>query len=529
MVKDATSRRPSIGPFGATDGARADLQDIQAHFVDFTDLTVPDDLASPADDRSARIIVGKKGVGKTIYLRRFQDNALHEKSLYADNVHSDVPTTDDVIRICEMYREALLASEAWELIWRRSIFRSVVSHLLRKPRLREGVGRTELEAFQTDFQNLIGEPKGARSVYAEARAIVSLARSHEQLSKDMKHPDWDDLEDRVAQMLEHLPPVCFYLDSVDERFGTAPAYWLLCQKGLFRVVLELLREPRFGNRLHLVVSMRDLVRSALLRGEHSTRYLDSQYIRVLDWNYPAIRYLLLEKIRRLNAEFKMAPGREGVAGWLGREVVYNPSRGVEERLEEYLLRHTRQIPRDVVHLGNRLCLEVVKAKATGESEVRPDAIRKAVGVAAKEFADEQIAVCANHLASDAIPRGAARQSFSDFYTSELYSQSVQGELRRFIAKVACDRFPMNTLREALTSLEGSTLSQHRSPLNVLWLNGLLGHEPPRRGDTRSHFYGADDVDDFELPEDMKTYVFHPIVGHTVHIEAAGDRPVRPFG
>ena len=63
---------------------------------------------------------------------------------------------------------------------------------------------------------------------------------------------------------------------------------------------------------------------------------------------------------------------------------------------------------------------------------------------------------------------------------------------------------------------------------MLWLNGLLGYDPPDESQRRSHFYGAVDVADFELPRDLEWYVFHPIVGHKVRIDAAGDQPVRPF-
>jgi hypothetical protein len=68
-----------------------------------------------------------------------------------------------------------------------------------------------------------------------------------------------------------MPPICFYLDSVDEHFGSAPRHWLQCQRGLCQEVLELFRDARFSNKLHVVVSVRDLVRSAMLRGENATR------------------------------------------------------------------------------------------------------------------------------------------------------------------------------------------------------------------------------------------------------------------
>jgi hypothetical protein len=47
---------------------------------------------------------------------------------------------------------------------------------------------------------------------------------------------------------------------------------------------------------------------------------------------------------------------------LGRETIKNSSRDTLEPVEQYLLRHTRLLPRDIIILGNRLCEEIQKAK-----------------------------------------------------------------------------------------------------------------------------------------------------------------------
>lgn len=528
MSVNAASPHLETGPFGPADGSRADLDDIRRNFVDFADQPVLDDLASPANDRSARLIVGKKGVGKTVYLKRFHADADQEKSVYADRrIEHDVPATEDVIRVCGLYSFEL-AAEAWQWIWRRAILRSLSSHVLRQQELRQRVHPEKLHALETEFGSVLGKIRRLRSIYAEARAIAVEATTSERLAKELRHRDWDDLEDLLGEILDDLPPICFYLDSVDEQFGNAPLYWLQCQKGLCKQVLELYRDQRFGNRLHVVVSVRDLVRSSLMRDENATRYARARHIRILEWDNPTIRYFLHEKIARLPRHFRMDPKADGIQGWLGRMDLFNPSRGVTEQLEDYLLRHTRQIPRDVVQLGNELSGRIVRAKAQGERMLSDAAIRDAVGVVSKECADEQIAVCANHLASDTMPAEAGRDGYSGFYTDDLYSSGVQGEICDFVRSVGTDRFPMSQLLQALEQSEGPTLKGHRNPLQVMWLNGLLGYDPPGDHEHHSHFYGASNVADFRMPEDLDYYVFHPIVGHRVRIVAAGQRPVRPF-
>jgi hypothetical protein len=528
MARQRLKTKGESGPFGAPDGARGDWEEIRNNFVDFADLdeTSDDDLATLPDDRSARLIVGKKGVGKTVYLRRFHADAKQDRGLYAVDVEHRVPATEDVIKVCNFYPPKQ-AAEGWQMIWRRAIMRSLASHLLRTPALRDRIDREHLQALESpELGRCLGTIHDAFGIYAEAGAIAAETRSKDSL-RELRSREWIQIENLLSKVLVTQPPICFYLDSVDEQFGTAPVYWLQCQKGLFNEVLELNRDQRF-NHLHIVVSIRDLVRSSLLRDEHATRYIRVPHIRVLDWEHASIKYLLHEKIRRFEGNLLMDRSQTGVRGWLGRDELYNESRGVHEKLEDYLLRHTRQIPRDVVQLGNELSSAVERSKAKGDEAVDDQEIRSAVGTVSKEFADEQIAVCANHLASDYMPSDAAQWNASEFYTSSEYSQPVQNELCRFIKAVGTDRFTMGALEEALTTTGGDVLRNHSNPLDVLWLNGLLGYDAREEDDDRSHFYGAHDIPDFELPRDRESYVFHPIVGHKIGIEAAGDKPVRPF-
>ena len=72
------------GPFGNPDGARADLDDLLSRFVDFDDGALYGDLATRANDATVRVVVGKLGAGKTVYLRRLRDFQRRQESVYAD-------------------------------------------------------------------------------------------------------------------------------------------------------------------------------------------------------------------------------------------------------------------------------------------------------------------------------------------------------------------------------------------------------------------------------------------------------------
>src|SRR5205823_1943848 len=159
----------------------------------------------------------------------------------------------------------------------------------------------------------------------------------------------------------------------------APMYWLTFQKGLFHAVMELLREPEFGGRLHVVACVRDVVYSNVLRSEHAGRYRDEPHIRVLNWDPVAIRGLLDAKIAKLGAAYRMDSRVDGVAGWLGVSEIENPLRGIRERVDDYLLRHTRLLPRDIVVIGNGLSREVAAAREQGLTALPAETIWRVVG------------------------------------------------------------------------------------------------------------------------------------------------------
>jgi hypothetical protein len=303
-------------------------------------------------------------------------------------------------------------------------------------------------------------------------------------------------------------------------------YWLQCQKGLFLEAIGL-QSSDTGHRLHVVVSIRDLVFSSLLRTEQAGRYRASPYIRLLEWEYTSMKFFLEEKIRRLDGRFRMRPDLTGVEGWLGRSTIFNRARGVDESITDYLLRHTRLIPRDVVELGNCLCVEVVKVHAQGAAAVSEDTLRRAVGNIARGFASEQIRVCANQIASDDIPERGGQTGASDFYVgTDEYATQRARELVQLLGQLGGDRFD----RAACLRLGETGKEQlgHPHLLDVLWHNGVLGYDSTEADADHSDFYSATDADLFHLPLDKPSYVLHPSIPHLVHMEHRGELPVRGY-
>ena len=181
-------------------------------------------------------------------------------------------------------------------------------------------------------------------------------------------------------------------------------------------------------------------------------------------------------------------------------------------VEDYLLSHTRLIPRDIISLGNELSEEVLRQKHTGHAGLSPAALDDVVGRCAKRFGDSQLAQCANQVSSDMMPKDAARHNYAEVFTStEAYIRDVQEDIRRFVRLIGVDRFPRADL-EAMQDIANPHFGEATDLASVLWQNGMLGYinEAGQR-----RFYSLGDVEEFHLPPEVGTYVLHPCLVRAV--------------
>jgi hypothetical protein len=506
-------RLDPVGPFGNPDGSRADIEDLIKEFVDFGGDPAYGHLATRANDSMVRVIVGKLGAGKTVYLRRLQDFQAHQDSVYAGMPQQSLPKTEIVVKACQWFSDRVLV-EKWMQIWERAIMRSLVSHLLCRPELRQQVGDEHAAEIQQSYGRLLGDFRRPRTIYGQVRDIINERHTAHQLSKYLDDPLWDDLEDLLAEVLGQCKPIYFYLDALDEEFSHAPMYWLRCQEGLFHEVMRLLRDPKMGGRLHIVVCIRDIVMSSVYRSEHAPRYYNEPHIRVLTWDRSSLLYLLQRKLQRLPPSLLMrraASGPPTVGDWLGVNGDW-PGVDGDETIEDYLLGHTRMIPRDIISLGNELSEEVLRQKQAGRDSLPPAAIRRVVQRCAKRFGDSQLAQCANQISSDLMPANAALQDYSELFTStQAYISGMQEDVRSFVRLIGTDRFPRADL-DALREMADLHYEKATDLPSVLWQNGLLGYVDE---EGRRRFYSMGDVEEFHLPPNVDTYVLHPCLVHAV--------------
>jgi hypothetical protein len=502
-----------VGPFGNPDGSRADIDDLIREFVDFGGDLAYGHLATRANDSTVRVIVGKLGAGKTVYLRRLQDFQAHQDSVYADVPQQSLPKTEIVVKACQWFSDRVLV-EKWMQIWGRAIMRSLVSHLLCRPELRQQLRDDQAAEIVQSYGRLLGDFRRPRPIYGQVRDIINERNTAHQLSRYLDDPLWDDLEDLLAEVLAQCRPIYFYLDALDEEFSHAPMYWLRCQEGLFHEVMRLLRDHKLGGRLHVVVCVRDIVMSSVYRSEHAPRYYNEPHIRVLNWDRGSLLYLLQRKLQRLPPSLLMrraASGPPTVGDWLGVDGPW-PGPDGDETIEDYLLSHTRLIPRDIISLGNDLSEEILRQKQAGRDGLPPAVLRRVVQRCAKRFGDSQLAQCANQISSDLMPGNAALQDYSELFTStQAYINGMQEDVRSFVRLIGTDRFPRADL-EALREMADQHYEKATDLASVLWQNGLLGYVD---GAGRRRFYSVGDVAEFHIPPDIGMYVLHPCLVHAV--------------
>src|ERR1700733_11009562 len=465
-------RLDPVGPFGNPDGSRADIEDLISEFVDFGGNPAYGHLATRANDSMVRVIVGKLGAGKTVYLRRLQDFQSHQDSVYAVPPQQDLPKTEVIVKACQWFSDSVLV-EKWMQIWEREVTRSLASHLLRRPELRQQLRDEQADEIENSYARLLEDFRRPRSIYSQVRDIINLRHTGHQLSAYLDDPLWDDLEDLLGEIIGQCKPIYFYLDAVDEEFSHAPMYWLKCQEGLFYQVMRLLRDHRLGGRLHIVVCIRDIVMSSVYRSEHAPRYYNEPHIRVLTWDRNSLLYLLQQKLRRMPPSLLMrrpASGAPTIRDWLG----------VNE--------------------------EVLRQKQAGHEGLPPTVLQAVVQRSAKRFGDSQLAQCANQISSDLMPKNAALQDYSELFTStQAYISGIQEDVRSFVRMMGVDRFS----RGDLTALQEVADLHFETPTNlasVLWQNGLLGYVD-ESGQRR--FYSMGDVEQFHFPPDVDAYVLHP--------------------
>jgi hypothetical protein len=499
------------GPFGSPDGRRSSFGSINAEFVDIPYRFGA--IGTDASDARVRIVSGPLGSGKSLLLRRLRDyqNQSGEGSTHVSEVQSSQSlTTDDLAEFQRRTRDRSGNTEQWKLLWRRAIMLSTISMLRHVPSLSARVPSTFLEQLQG--HHLLFRSDSPRGVPDYVHEIVSSQTSGFHINRYLGDPAWSDLEFAVAGALRDLPPIFIYLDGIDDNFKWAPGLWSNCQRGLFYAVMDLLREDDFRSRLHVVSALRDSIMASVRASEHALRYRDEVHVKELRWTRKSMRVLVAGKLSKLPDELFVDPSRKDATSWLGTSTLHNSVRGVDEPIEDYLLRHTRLVPRDLVVLGNALS----NARLEEERDLYPEEIKEVVADTARVFASAELESCTNQLLSDLLPLDAAGKYEHVFIKPNQYAlNDNRAKIVAAIESIGFEAFDLDSLQavdeharnafEALGDRESIRLA------DILWQHRLLGVVAPNRVGV-SFFDPAGRHAELAIERSRgATYVWHPML------------------
>jgi hypothetical protein len=482
------------------------------------------DIGLKAGNRRARILVGRRGAGKSRYLRAMERDAGRQDG---DGLLV-FPQRDESVWISEMrwlhrtYSENHSRIEAWRRLWGCAVYTSLASFLLNfTPPIGTSINmRDEEREF---FRKVCGLHLEVANVGFPIVAVLNhfLKRYQDRSRLDsfLADPVWIELEERVLKAISVSTPIGCYVDTLDETFAASPAAATDCQVGLLLWMLRKFLDPNVSNRIHLVVTVRDTVFASLMQSEHGPRYNNSDIIKCLDWTDDAAEHFLREKADLIPQHLRASQKAKAdpIAAWLGFDMVANEMRdGVKERVADLIVRHTRFLPREIIQIGNAVG-RYVQGRLEQNAPIEPGEIPPIVMDEAKLLSDAALETATDHMM-------ALDSNHDRTVVSNGFRQAVIRAINNvFIPGLREERFTRAMLvnAEAAFSHEvggwSPTFDWRSISLGeVLWLHGLIGFED-RTGpqpvakyfsstkSLRSHISG-------ELPEADHYYLHAALLG-----------------
>lgn len=261
-----------------------------------------------------------------------------------------------------------------------------------------------------------------------------------------------------------------------------------------------LQDSTFGEKFHMIMSLRDNVFTSILRSEHSTKFANESHIFSLDWDEKTIKEFLTQKIAKLNDCYFLAlkDDKKDINAWFGITEIEN-ERKEKEKVIDFIVRHTRCVPRDIINVCNELAKLHVEVEHNSDISV-PDWIKTVVLKESTSIGGELLTICAKNIKVNTIPRSVAQYEITEYYTSdEFYKESTFTKLCSILEKCKVEHITQQVIQ--LINEDANTrfnLDVHLS--DILWQNGALGYYDDHG---KAHFYAQKFIGDTLLPQ-MKT-------------------------
>lgn len=510
-------------PFGQSDASRVDFKELEETYISRKGSTLSEYI-----NTSVRVIIGKKGSGKTLYLKGIRDyltkKIVNTESNYVTEIDNEPPETSLIVKIsswCENNSYDL--DETWRKIWKVVILRTCISHILKSQELKKRLSKGEFENLGSYYINLVPKGNAPTSIFNELRSFLASFNSLRDLDIYLNQEIWGAFESELAVLIKKMPPIYLFLDQLDDDFSKAPFYWLKCQFGLFQTIFRFVRNSTYGGRLHIIACLREMVYAYVLNTQHGSKYLSEPKLKVLRWDINKSKHFLQMKIKTLNPNYLLNPHSENSAlnYFACKKIFISRDNGFEELIENYILRHTMLLPRDIINIGN-----VFYSKRTSNmngNSSKP--IKDAVRIVARQIAREQMKIASLFLSTQWIHRGAVEDGSFDAYVDESTIRGIQKNLEDLIQNINKDRFSRDLLNKKLKTKVEFGFNENEKPFEALYSAGLLGYvEIDTEGNKIELFFSESRETDYSLPLNKEEFVFHSSLIDFLKIKPIG-KPV----
>lgn len=498
-------------PMGSEDARDRGGDDIEASYIDVTSLIQSNLPASRLYE--SKVVVGRKGSGKTHVLLHLQNLARKQGR---DVIYTNLDRNLFQGRGLLPYHGTESPEQCmalWAAVWRIALSMAAVSHFTARrisSKARQAVqdcigefvfdSSMDVEQLSRRFCDTLRERHGdlipdADSPLDPVRALEDIIRRYKNLrslNAFLESVDYRKLESDVSILLHRYGTLQFLIDGLDEYAWSDPKGWLELQVGLFTAAFELATVRTYTQHLKLTIALRNYVFTRASQSPHVDRA--RSHILTLNWNFAAARNFLNQRLRKLaNGNFARSEhlaGDRPLVKWLGFDTVKSPLRSSAEDVEQYMLRHSRLSPRNLVEVFNSLCA-VQNALHREHRQLGPEQFRDIVEQHARSVGDLMLKVAAEEiLAILPPPPDIGRKSITPEYAvtgvAEKIATTISECSNEVINRDTCSKSLIQPILMRLGFLkEADDVDLGLDLEAALWRSGIFAYQ--RESDAGSHW------------------------------------------
>ena len=530
---------------------------IFSHHINFGNRYAHPDLKLDRSDISIKAIVGPKGSGKTFYLRQIEDYCINEDAYFSIEMCNSIIDQLSVRRLSTCVPGDKLTN-TWQVLWHNAILLSLASQFFSRNRpeyfqnyLKGNKSKSDYLATKSaEFRNdYVPEFVNTNfsdpfSIVAAANMLISSVSDDEDVNDQLSggQYNWHSLNAFLRPVLDRFPLFVFFIDNLDDDFRHAPAEYIDCYKGLYYSIKNFRKNNTQRNKVKILITMREIIYSSVIYSENGSKVIWDNGLKTLFWNNQAAKHFLGVKLQRArdhedanNFFIDLEQGSD-LKAFLGFDEIHNEVYDCDESVEDYIIRHTHNTPRELVAMLNSVSQQVATAKDFN-AEYTQELFKRAVNESSRFFTEERLKIAANFIASSSYTRRTRLDQYDkdgDFDFDEIASDHHFKVVKNVIRTVGKIMFDLSELaavvaphNEEFEAACDRTQYKLYKIENSLWQTGILGYrEVDATGLRRDVFHSNDmKMSPFYLPTDKDAYIFHPGIVGLLKIDVNGDAPV----